>query len=150
LLARAAAAVPDVDQRLRLLGEAADICANQLDDENQAAEIYGEALLLDPTRTDIIDKLAAIRFRRNDWSGLLPLAEHLVAQLDPALGLPEKSADEKARLCYQLARAAEETGDIARATDAYETALAAQGEGPRALGPRRDLAALMFRLEKWP
>ncbi|HMF42264.1 MAG TPA: hypothetical protein VKQ32_16430 [Polyangia bacterium] len=150
LLARAAASVPDVDERLRLLGEAADICANQLDDENQAAEIYGEALLLDPTRTDIIDKLAAIRFKRGDWSGLLPLVEHLIGQLDPALGLPERSADEKARLWYQLARATEELGDIPRATDAYAKALEAKGEGPHALAARRDLAALMFRLEKWP
>jgi len=150
LLARAAAATPDVDQRLRLLGEAADICANQLDDENQAAEIYGEALLLDPTRADIIDKLAAIRFRRNDWSALLPLAEYLVGKLDPALGLPERPADERARLWVQLARATEELGDLPRATDAYAKALEAQGEGPHALAARRDLAALMFRLEKWP
>jgi tetratricopeptide (TPR) repeat protein len=150
LLARAAVVVQDVNERVRLLVEAAEICATQLDDELQADEIYGEALLLDPTRTDIIDKLAAIRFKRSDWTGLLPLAQHLTAQLDPALGAAEKPADEKARLWYQLARAAEETGDMPRATDAYGKALDAQGDGPRALAPRRDLAALTFRLEKWP
>jgi tetratricopeptide (TPR) repeat protein len=150
LLARAAAAVPDVNERIRLLLEAAQICATQLDDEVQAGEIYGEALLLDPTRSDIIDKLAAIRFKRGDWSGLLPLAEHLVAQLDPALGVAEKPAGERARLWHQLARAAEETGDLARATDAYGKALEAQGEGVQAVASRRDLAALLFRMERWP
>ena len=150
LLGRAAAAVQDVNERIRLLVDAADICANQLDDETQAAEVYGEALLLDPTRTDLIDKLAAFRFKRGDWKGLLPLAEHLVSQLDPALGLPDRPAEEKARLHYQLARAYEETGDLARAGEAYAASLAAQPEGPQTLAPRRDLAALAFRLEQWP
>ncbi|HXT99781.1 MAG TPA: tetratricopeptide repeat protein, partial [Polyangia bacterium] len=149
LLGRAAATAADPAERIRLLVEAAEICANQLDDENQAAEIYGDALLLDPTRTDIIDRLAAVRFKRGDWTGLLPLAEHLVAQLDPALGVPERPADEKARLWYQLARAAEETGDLARATAAYGSSLEAQAAGPQALASRRDLAALTFRLEQW-
>src|SRR4029079_6925898 len=107
--------------------EAGDSCANQLDDEGQAAEMNGNALLLDPTRTDIIDKLATIRFRRNDWTGLLPLAEHLVAQRDTALGGSERAADEKARLWYQLAHAAEETGDLPRAVAAYGSSLAVQG-----------------------
>jgi tetratricopeptide (TPR) repeat protein len=150
LLGRAAATVQDVEERVRLLVEAAEICAHQLDDEGQAAEIYGDALLLDPTRTDIVDKLATIRFRRSDWKGLLPLAEHLVAQLEPALGVPEKPPEERARLWYQLARAAEETGDLPRAAAAYGSSLASQPEGPQTLAPRRDLAALTFRLEQWP
>ena len=137
LLARAAVdRCQDLDERVRLLVEAAEICANQLDDESQAAEIYAEALALDPTRTDLVDKLAAIRFRRGDWTGLLPLAEHLVAQLDPALGVPEKPADERARLWYQLARAAEETGDLPRAAEAYGASLAAQGRGAADAGRR--------------
>src|SRR5262245_25548111 len=150
LLGRAAATVQDIEERVRLLVEAAEICANQLDDDGQAAEIYGDALLLDPTRTDIVDKLAAIRFRRSDWKGLMPLAEHLVAQLEPTLGVPEKPPEEQARLWYQLARAAEETGDLPRAAAAYGSSLAAQPEGPQTLAPRRDLAALTFRLEQWP
>ena len=79
----------------------------------------------------MVDKLAAIRLRRGDWTGLLPLAEHLVAHLDPALGLPEKSGDEQARLWYQLARAAEETGDVPRALDAYAGARRAGATGRR-------------------
>jgi tetratricopeptide (TPR) repeat protein len=150
LLSRAAVSVQDVNERVRILVEAADICATQLDDEGQADEMYGDALLLDPTRTDIIDRLAAIRYKRNDWPGLLPLAEHLVGQLDPALGAPEKTAEEKARLWYQLARAAEGTGDLPRAAAAYGSALEAQGDGPPSMPARRDLAALTFRLEQWP
>ena len=150
LLGRAAAAVQDLDERVRLLVEAAEICATQLDDENQAAEIYADALSLDPARIDLVDKLAANRFRRGEWTSLLPLAERLVADMAPVLGVAEKPAEEKARLWYQLARAAEETGDLARAAEAYSEALGSLPEGPRTLAPRRDLAALTFRLEKWP
>ena len=150
LLGRAAAAVQDVDERVRLLVEAAEICANQLDDENQASEIYADALALDPARLDLVDKLATIRFRRGDWTSLLPLAERLVADLTPVLGVPEKPPEEKARLWYQLARAAEEKGELARAAEAYGASLAALPEGPQTLAPQRDLAALTFRLEQWP
>ena len=86
LLGRAAAGVDDADERVRLLTEAADICAHELDDEAQAAEIYAEALAIDPQRIDLIERLAAIRFKRSDWTGLLPLAEFLVAEGD---GTPE-------------------------------------------------------------
>jgi tetratricopeptide (TPR) repeat protein len=149
LLGRAAATAQDVDERVRLMVEAAEICANQLDDENQAAEIYADALALDPARIDLVDKLASNRFRRGEWTSLLPLAERLVADLVPALGVPEKPPEERARLWYQLARAAEETGDLARAAEAYRAALAAVPEGPQTLAPRRDLATLTFRLEQW-
>ena len=150
LLGRAAATSQDLDERVRLLIEAAEICADQLDDENQASEIYADALSLDPARIDLVDKLAAIRFRRGDWSSLLPLAERLAADLAPALGVPDKPAEERARIWYQLGRAAEETGNLPRAAEALPTALAAVPEGPQTLGPRRDLAALRFRLEQWP
>jgi tetratricopeptide (TPR) repeat protein len=82
LIGRAASTVPDPDERVRLLVEAAEICADRLDDEVAAAELYDEAIAADPTRTDVVDKLAAIRFRRGDWSGLLPLAEFLVAKAE--------------------------------------------------------------------
>ena len=80
---------------------------------------YADALSLDPARIDLVDKLAANRFRRGEWTSLLPLAERLVAEMAPGLGVAEKPAEEKARLWYQLARAAEETGDLARAAEAY-------------------------------
>jgi golgin subfamily B member 1 len=150
LLGRAAATSQDLDERVRLLLEASEICANHLDDENQASEILADALSLDPGRLDLVDKLAAIRFRRGEWSSLLPLAERLAADLAPALGVPDKPAAERARIWYQLGRAAEETGNLPRAVEAFTEALAAVPEGPQTLGPRRDLAALRFRLEQWP
>ena len=81
----------------------------------------------------------------------MPLAEFLVAEGDGTLGMPTpaRSSEEKARLWYQLARAAEETGDLTRANEAYRVSLAAQPDGDEALAPRRDLAALMFRQERW-
>ncbi len=150
LLSRAAVTVADVNERVRILVEAAEICASQLDDEGQADEMYGDALLLDPTRTDIIDKLAAIRFKRNDWPGLLPLAEHLVAQLDPRWAGPKRPAT-KGRASGTSWRAPPRRRAIcARAAAAYGSSVEAQGEGPAAMAARRDLAALTFRLEQWP
>ena len=46
LLGRAAAVVDDAGERVRLLTEAADICAHELDDEGQAGDIYAEALAM--------------------------------------------------------------------------------------------------------
>ena len=43
LLARAAATSQDLDERVRLLIEASEICANQLDDENQAVRLRAAA-----------------------------------------------------------------------------------------------------------
>ena len=149
LLGRAAAVVDDVDERVRLLTEAADICAHELDDEAQAGDIYAEALALEPQRIDLIERLAAIRLKRNDWAGLLPLAEFLVAEGDGTAEPVARTPEEKALLWYQLARAAEETGDLVRANEAYRVSLAAQPDGDAALAPRRDLAALMFREQRW-
>jgi tetratricopeptide (TPR) repeat protein len=243
LLGRAAATVEDPNVRVRLLVEAAEICAAELDDEAQASALYDEAIAIDPTRTDVVDKLAAIRFRRGDWAGLLPLADFLVskaegpgataapppapvepapaisaevagaapaaadtaaiadgapapaADVEPAPGdaVPAVAADvtagappadtstaavaepappalaptpppasepapeaankppaaERARLWYQLARACEETGDVARARHAYRSSLALEATGAAASAVQRDFAAFSFRLEHW-
>ena len=107
LLGRAAAAVTDVGDKTRILGEAAEICATALDDEVQAAELYTEILALDSTRTDLVEKLAEIKLRRGDFSGLLPLAELLVARRRGGI------AAERARRQHRLGRAREATGDEA-------------------------------------
>ena len=81
-LGRAAEASTDPDEKVRLLVDAAEICGGKLDDETEAARLYDEAIAIDPTRTDVVDRLAVIRFRRGDWAGLLPLAEFLVAKAE--------------------------------------------------------------------
>ncbi len=83
-LGRAAEATADPDEKVRLLVDAAEICGGKLDDETEAARLYDEAIAIDPTRTDVVDRLAVIRFRRGDWAGLLPLAEFLVAKAEGA------------------------------------------------------------------
>jgi golgin subfamily B member 1 len=177
LLGRAAAVVTDVDERVRLLSEAAEICATALDDEVQAADLYAEIVALDGTRIDLTERLAEIKFRRGDFAGLLPLAERLVAVADA------RSAADRVRLWHRLGRAREATGDDAGAGDAYRAALAAEdasekpaappseptgvspsgvsptgvspsgvspsGVSPAALHVLRDLAALSFRQEAW-
>ncbi|HEY4393822.1 MAG TPA: tetratricopeptide repeat protein [Polyangia bacterium] len=147
LLGRAAAAVTDVGDKTRLLGEAAEICATALDDEAQAADLYAEILALDTTRSDLVEKLAEIKLRRGDFSGLLPLAELLAGA---AAGEP---AAERARRHHRLGRAREATGDEAGAVEAYRAAALAEESAPApseaTLAARRDLADLTFRREAW-
>jgi tetratricopeptide (TPR) repeat protein len=163
LVGRAAAAVRDPYERVRHLEDAAAICANELDDEPQAAELYAEILAADPLRIEVVDGLAAIRFNRGDWVGLLPLAEQLVATL-----AKEVTPVERARLLYQLGRARRETGDLAGALEAQQAAVAEadpvvgdqpgpdaettvgeKTDGELTLAARRELAALAFETEAW-
>ncbi len=147
LLGRAAAAVTDVADKTRLLGEAAEICATALDDEAQAADLYAEILALDDTRSDLVEKLAEIKLRRGDFSGLLPLAELL------ASGAAGQPAPERARRLHRLGRAREATGDEAGALEAFGAAAVAEipstTPSEATLAARRDLADLSFRREAW-
>ena len=211
LLGRAAPSWTSPDERVRLLIEAAEICAGQLDDEAQAGELYDEAIAIDPTRTDVVDRLAAIRFRRGDWSGLLPLAEFLVAKAEgpPSSAPAPEPAPVAAGAATEVAgrprprrRAAHRraptvegapVGGGARPRSRRRRSLLrprsrpsrpshrpsgrgsgtsspararrpaispgrgglpgvarrAEPEGPGALAPHRDFAALSFRLESW-
>jgi tetratricopeptide (TPR) repeat protein len=146
LIGRAAAAVDDPGQRTRLLVEAAEICAKELDDEPQAAGLYAEALALDDQRKDVVERLADIRFRRGDWAGLLPLATRLI---EDRAAFDARPPEERGRLWYQLARAAEETDDETRALEGYRASLEASATGPGALGARRGVAGLSFKREAW-
>lgn len=147
LLGRAAAAVSEVATRTRILGEAADICANELDDEAQAADLYEEIVALDETRIDLMEKLAEVKLRRGDFSGLLPLAELLASAAE---GEP---APERARRLYRLGRAREATGDDGGAIEAYRAAAVAEipatSLSEATIAARRDLADLTFRREDW-
>ncbi len=147
LLGRAAAAVTDVADKTRILGDAAEICATALDDEVQAAELYTEILALDDTRTDLVEKLAEIKLRRGDFPGLLPLAERLASSAD---GEPPA---ERARRLHRLGRAREATGDEAGALDAFRAAALVESSStaPSAatLAARHGLAELTFRRQDW-
>ena len=147
LLGRAAAVVTDVGDRTRILGEAAEICATALDDEVQAADLYTEILTLDDKRTDLAEKLAEIKLRRGDFSGLLPLAELLAKEAE---GEP---ASERARRLHRLGRAREATGDEGGALESYRAAAVAESAttAPSAatLAARNDLADLTFRRQEW-
>jgi tetratricopeptide (TPR) repeat protein len=142
MLERAAGVIAEPSEQTRLLHEAAEICRNKLDDEAQAAELYAAVLARDPSDLRAAGPVAEIRFRRGEWAALLPLAERLAAAAD-AEGRP---APERARLHHQLARAAEELGDVERAGSAYRAALDADGAHLPAL---RDFGALALRRELW-
>ena len=150
LLGRAAAVVDDAGERVRLLTEAADICAHELDDEGQAGDIYAEALASAATHRP--DRAAGVDPAQAQRLGGAVAARRISGRRgrrDAGDADAARSSEEKARLWYQLARAAEETGDLTRANEAYRVSLAAQPDGDEALAPRRDLAALMFRQERW-
>ncbi len=151
LLGRAATAVTEVGDKTRILEEAAEICATALDDEVQAADLYTEILALDATRTDLVEKLAEIKLRRGDFSGLLPLAELLASSAE---GEP---APERARRLHRLGRAREATGDEAGALEAFRGASVAEtpstspemAPSAASLAARHDLADLTFRRQEW-
>jgi golgin subfamily B member 1 len=147
LLGRAAAAVTDVVDKTRILGEAAEICATALDDEAQAAELYAEILAVDNARTDLLEKLAEIKLRRGDFSGLLPVAERLASSAE------EVSPPERARRHHWLGRAREATGDEGGALEAFRAAALAEGSSTApssaTLAARNDLADLTFRRQDW-
>ena len=147
LLGRAAAAVTEVADKTRILGEAAEICATALDDEVQAAELYTEILALDSARADLMEKLAEIKLRRGDFSGLLPLAELLASSTE---GEPPP---ERARRLYRLGRARDATGDEAGALEAFRAAALAESSSTApcaaTLAARNDLADLTFRRQEW-
>jgi len=139
LIGRAADTVQDPDERVRLLVEAGDICAAQLDDEAGAAALYDEAIAADPTRTDVVDKLAAIRFKRGDWTGLLPLAEFLVAKAEPASApapvpapavAPSDTSAAPEAPPAEAAAATETTGDAAGAPPEAQAVAETQAAAP--------------------
>ena len=150
LLGRAAAVVTDVGDKIRILGEAAEICATALDDEAQAADLYTEILALDDNnnaRTDLVEKLAEIKLRRGDFAGLLPLAELL------ASGADGEPPPERARRLHRLGQAREATGDETGALAAFRAAALAEGSStaPSAatLAACNALADLAFRRQDW-
>ena len=103
LLGRAAATSQDLDERVRLLIEAAEICANQLDDENQAAEILRRRAV---ARSDA-HRSSSTSWRRSGFAAATGPAccrsrSTWWPSSAPALGVPDKPADERARLWYQL------------------------------------------------
>ena len=142
MLMRAAEAAVDPLQRARLLADAAEISASHLDDEAHAAELYAAVVALDDTRDDLAEKLAEIRLRRGDLTGLLPLAERLAA------GAEGKPASEQSRLYHRLGRARQAAGDEDGAREAYRQAANGEG-GDAARVALGDLATLCFRREEW-
>jgi hypothetical protein len=142
MLARAADAAADPLQRARLLADAAEISATELDDEAHAADLYAAVVALDDTRDDLAEKLADIRLRRGDLAGLLPLAERLAARAE------NKPAAEQARLYHRLGRARAAAGDEVGAREAYRQAAGAPGSDAGRLA-LADLAGLCFRREEW-
>ena len=91
-----------------------------LDDEAQAADLYSEILELDSTRTDLVEKLAEIKLRRGDFSGLLPLAELLASSAE------REPAPERARRFLPARSGARGNGDEAGALDAFRAAAVAE------------------------
>jgi tetratricopeptide (TPR) repeat protein len=142
MLGRAADAVSEPAEKVRLLFESAEIRRTRLDDVTQAAELYAAVLAVDPAHRDAVEPLAAIWFKRGAWTALLPLAERLVADDDFAARPPA----ERARLHHQLGRAAGELGDEDRALATYRASLDADRTYAPAL---RDLGAIAFRREIW-
>ena len=151
LLGRAAAAVQDLDERVRLLVEAAEICATQLDDENQAAEIYA--------RRAVAGSGAHRSGRQAGGESLSPRRVDQPAAAGGAAGRPDGARARGRREAGRGEGPALVSAGAGRRGDRRSRARGGgvqRGARPRCprgrstLAPRRDLAALTFRLEQWP
>ena len=149
LLGRAAAAVTDVADRTRLLGEAAEICATALDDEAQAADLYAEILALDRHARAISSRSWPRSSSGAATSpGLLPLAELLASGAE---GEPARRA--RAPSCTgsgaRARRRATRRGRSRPTARRPSPRIRAAAPSEATLAARRDLADLTFRREEW-
>ncbi|MEA2696109.1 MAG: hypothetical protein QOI66_380 [Myxococcales bacterium] len=145
LLVRAADEVTDRAQKIDLMFEAATIFQEKLEDESQAVALYAQIVALDPTHTGAAWPLMEIYFKRQAWSALRPLAQHL-ADDGPSAAAQGRSATWQATVCHHLARSAEALDDIPAAVAAYRRSFSADlGYLPTL----RDWGALSFATRDW-
>lgn len=116
-LANAAAVVRDVDLRVQLGLEAAEIYRSDLADRDAAGEQYRRVLEVAPENRAAAEALAEIGWERKDWSTVLPLFEML------ATG--GEGGAQAARMFQRAGWAAQMLGDNERARANYRNAHAA-------------------------
>jgi tetratricopeptide (TPR) repeat protein len=121
-------------QKTRFLQEAATLYLEHLEDEEQAAELYGRVLEIDPEQVEAAAFLADRAWGRGEWAQAEPLLEILVrktAQRDPQL---------KPRLLARLAACCAKLGQPDRALRHFR---AARGLSPTDRDVLAGLATLL-------
>jgi tetratricopeptide (TPR) repeat protein len=112
-LVAAASSAADLNERVDLSLEAAEIFQTKLADADAAAEQYHRVLQLQPNHPRAIEALITSSWEKQDWATVLPLLEMAVA--DGAVRSPEETA----RLHQRAGWAAQMLGDEARARNHY-------------------------------
>jgi tetratricopeptide (TPR) repeat protein len=140
LTLRAADAIAEPAEQVRLTLDAATICHQRLDDETQAAELYARTMALDPGLAGVAEPLSEIYCKRGDWAALTALAPRLES------GVEEKPPGERAALFHRLGKAAEAQGDRDAAVTFYGRSFAADGAY---LPTLKDWGALAFARQEW-
>jgi tetratricopeptide (TPR) repeat protein len=132
--------IADAAEKVRLIFEAAQIFHQKLDDQTQAADLYGLTLMLEPAHPEAREPLADIYFKRGDWAALLPVAEGLAENVE---GKPPQKV---AALFHRIGKAAHELGDDTKAVESYRRSFAAD---PTYLPTLHDWGALAYERKDW-
>ncbi len=117
--------------RVPVLREMAQLAAERLNRGPDAVTYYREILDLDPTRSEILDKLERHAERAKDWPTLAEVLERRLPTLD--------SAEAKLAVLQKLGPVyAEHVGDQVKAISAWSRVLEIEPRQPRAMRVLRD------------
>ena len=140
LMIRAEANTVNPLEKTRLLFDAAKIFQDKLGDEQQAADLYGRVIQLDPEHVEAAEPLGELYFKRQEWAPLVPLLEMLVRKAD------RKTNRELTLLYHRLAKAAGELGENEKALKYYKQSYDLDSTY---LPTLIDRAALLYKIEHW-
>jgi tetratricopeptide (TPR) repeat protein len=140
LMIRAEANTVNPLEKSRLLFDAAKIFQEKLNDEQQASDLYGRVMQLDPEHVEAAEPLAELYFRRHEWAPLVPLLEMLVRKAD------RKTNRELTLLYHRLAKAADQLGENDKALKYYKQSYDLDSTY---LPTLVDRAALLYKIEHW-
>nr|HEX4312425.1 tetratricopeptide repeat protein [Kofleriaceae bacterium] len=128
--------------KVRLLYEAARIYEEKLHQAENAKQLYGAVIALDPEHVDAGRPLAQLYFDSQDWSQLAPVVEMLVRKVAQLHADPRELNE----LYYRAARTADELGDFNRALQHYKSAYDIDSTYLPTLIGRADL---LFKMQDW-
>jgi tetratricopeptide (TPR) repeat protein len=141
-VAAAAEACTEVSRKAELMAEAGQIYAERLNDENKAAEVYGQALALEGISGNVVVSLGR---RLREILAKLDRQTELLDVLD-RLASVESVPSSKRALIGDMARLAQSLGETERALNAWRSRLEAD---PNDVDAINSLIELLEKEERW-
>jgi tetratricopeptide (TPR) repeat protein len=142
MMVRAESYTQVVIDKVRLLYEAARIYQDRLHQYDNAKQLYGAVIALDPEHVDAGRPLAELYFDSQEWAALSPVIEMLVRKVAQLHADPRELNE----LFYRAARCADELGDYNRALQHYKSAYDIDSTYLPTLVGRADL---LFKMQDW-